>query len=485
MSKGTFYVICCLHFLTVAFAETHSKAGHAVEQVPAACLEEYTKWQEAFTSSSPFGAEKKLQDLSLDEAEFEMLLSKSLMVKGDIIVRMGREYEVLRDGKAIKGNAFRVKVNPDDTTNHQGLDERYNLSRDRDALSAASLAQMIRNNPKGNLLIAVLGKSHVMDYFLMDEAPRAVMYGAQKIDQVTEKFTRGFVEFYNSIDPSLRPMLLPSVEQNLAASGGATTIIEPRFARHDYQPLFELELEKVQEASNRLPIWTPKSLMGGASNPQAAVLLVGENHFVANSATLQNIPSGKCLKAMGFTSVTFVKEGLPRLDRGYSPEFIESMYTLRKRLSNIRYDAGGGKEIPYVEFLQTMSPKSLAVVKKGSIEVTSAETTLAVARRLSKEEIPVHFTGFEPGNYHGKAHVDGEPSQKLMGTLRRWVKVDKEIQIVRKGLLSSGSTGFSMQLSKLWSERDAIESELASFDVIPKPPSGKIAEPSKLTIQLK
>lgn len=444
------------------------------------CQAEWDAWQKSFTSSSPFGAQKKLDVYALGESEFDQVARRNHEKNGKISVRLAEKIPFAdASGKVSKIDGFVVDPKDIDRTNRE-IEAAFNVLRDRDPLITANLAQMIRDNPKGNLLIAVVGSKHALDYFLQDTLPRQVMYGAQGIDQKTERFTPGFRNFVNSLEPRFRPLFLSLALSHLPEL--ETGQVDARAAALEIASRLQMELEQVYRATERVPgIWNGKSLLGEDSKADATVLLVGESHYVMQHKTLENLPSTKCLKILGFSSVTYAHEGLPRLEKGYAPQFVASVSQLGAIGDGTRFLVGP-KEFSYNELLEKFAPEAARIKARASIEFTTSAYITSSAMKQKKDGMPIYLTGLESDG--GEDFTGAKASTDMVRDLREWIKVHDRVQQVRRNLLSSGSTAFSQELSALWTQQKQIEDKLAKYRVLPLKPEGKTANPVTNVIRL-
>lgn len=468
-----------------ALAETKHSA--TIDSRPAesaetetACQKHWREWQDKFTSSSPLGAHKKLHKYAIGKPELEMLLSKRDVRKGKIVVILKEpllEYDT-KTKKVVSLNAFGVDPKaPADAFAKRAT--KFGVPLERNEMIIANLAQMVRDNPKGNLLIVPVGHFHSLEFFFKDDVDGRVMYGAQRIDDETTEYSDGFREFFNSIEPQYRDIFLYGTDRYFP--GGMPEKLEKTFSKNNLGMLFQMELDMAYRANENIPgFWDSERLLGTDSAPKSNVLIVGENHFTQDHASIENLPSAMCLKEMGFTSVTFVMESQPRLEEGRSIEFIRADRTYRGYQDRLIFSRSG-KDYTFDRLLRNYLPESAKIRDAKSIEPVTGSLLLGAADRISKDGLPVYFTGLES---HADSPLEiSERSKKRIEKLREWVAVDGQIQLTRKGLATSGSTALTQRLRTLWQERKDIEKDLEQYSVIPRPPaSGDKAKPIKINL---
>lgn len=450
------------------------------------CSAEWQNWQKNYTSSSPFGAARKLQKHSLGEKEFNALLKKEIVNEGLIIVPL--ETPIARWDRSANAEAIVSGFAVDPLNYDRGLPAKTmtdnGLVPDRDRLMVAHLAQMVRNNPADNLLIVPIGTAHVLDYFLSGEDGARVMYGSQLNDEVTTHHSEGFRRYYNALPGNLRTMGLLGYENVFPQ--GFPRKLEARFTRYDYGNLFQLSLEKVYAAQVRLPqTWDGRKLSGGESDPKANVLFVAEQHNNLNHTTLEKLPSADCLRSRGFKSVTMVKEVFPRLEYGYASDLVHGMVSLQHELK-ARVFTLQGQPIPFPELLGRLAPDAAAVLMGSEIvEPTASSRAFAVASRLQREGMALHFLGLEaqPGT-NLLSHLNVSPSPAMVADFRQWVAVDDRLQAARRGLLATGGhPAFALEIDNLTNAKRAVETHLSKYPVVPLAPNDETSK--KINVQLR
>lgn len=446
------------------------------ERTDRACEKTWKEWRTSFTSSSPIGARKKLQLHAPGKPEFEMLFSKRYIHEGNLVVVLKEPIQEFNSKGELKPvNAF--KIDPNITAEYYAKQlAQFGAPIDRNELVVASMAQMIRDNPRENLLIITVGHHHALEFFFnKEDIGLDVMYGAQRIDERTSRYSDGFREFVNSIEPRYRGVFLRGTDSYFP--GGLPAKLDRELMKYNLADFFEREFQLAWRANEDLPgVWSPAKIVGTDSNSKSNVLVVGENHFVPDMAPVSSLPSAACLREQGFSSVTFVLESQPYRPGGYSLESLKADHTFRGYQNRLLFSLSG-REYSYDQLLKDLLPESAKIRETKSIEPTTGALVLGTAERLSKEGLTVYFTGVEP--------YSQAPAAGRLKKLREWVAVDKKIQINRKGLATSGSTAFAQQLQSLWTEREAIEKDLKQYPVAPDVRSSDgEARPGKIRVPL-